>query len=95
MNLQRTLRGERPLEAVPSRAETGDRQGATMPALTSRERQVLLLLAEGCSNRDIARQLSVNESTVKGHVGRLMHKLEARSRLHVVARAAALGFDPC
>ncbi len=61
------------------------------PRLTRREQDVLTLLADGCSNREIAERLVVSESTVKGHVGRLMEKLDAASRLHVVARAGRLG----
>lgn len=64
------------------------------PALTPRERDVLRLLAEGCSNREIADRLVVAEPTVKGHVGSLMRKLDAPSRLRVVARAARLGLLP-
>ncbi|MEV4418909.1 LuxR C-terminal-related transcriptional regulator [Patulibacter sp. NPDC049589] len=59
--------------------------------LTGRERDVLRLLAEGCSNREIADRLVIAEPTVKGHVGHLMRKLDAPSRLRVVARAGRLG----
>ncbi|CAB4911936.1 unannotated protein [freshwater metagenome] len=61
------------------------------PSLTPREHDVLRLLAEGCSNREIADRLVVAEPTVKGHVGHLMRKLDAPSRLRVVARAGRLG----
>lgn len=59
--------------------------------LTGREQQVLLLLADGCSNRAIARQLALAEATVKAHVSRLMTKLNASSRLEAVIRASAAG----
>ncbi|WP_246852267.1 LuxR C-terminal-related transcriptional regulator [Patulibacter sp. SYSU D01012] len=61
------------------------------PELSRREREVLALLADGCSNREIADRLVIAEPTVKGHVGRLMRKLDAPSRLRVVARAGRLG----
>lgn len=61
------------------------------PHLTSRERDVLGLLAEGCSNRSIAERLVISETTVKGHVSSLLEKLGASSRLEVVVRASQAG----
>ncbi len=61
------------------------------PHLSGREREVLHLLAEGRSNRAIARQLGLSEATVKGHVSRLLDKLSASSRLEAVVRAADTG----
>ncbi|MCW3000398.1 MAG: hypothetical protein JWN65_3947 [Solirubrobacterales bacterium] len=55
--------------------------------LTERERDVLKLLAEGLSNRAIADRLYLAESTIKGHVAALRHKLGATSRLHAVVEA--------
>lgn len=59
--------------------------------LTSRERDVLALLAEGCANKAIAERLALAETTVKGYVGSLLEKLGASSRLHAVVRASELG----
>ncbi|SRR6266568_204399 len=59
--------------------------------LSSREWQVLHLLAEGCSNRTIARRLELSEATVKGHVSNLLDKLNASSRLQAVVRASDAG----
>jgi len=59
--------------------------------LTPRERDVLKLLAEGLSNRLIAEQLVLAESTVKGHVATLRQKLGATSRLHAVVQADRQG----
>ena len=61
------------------------------PSLSLREREVLDLLAEGLSNKEIAARLSVVERTVKFHVSSLMSKLEADNRTHVVTRALAIG----
>jgi DNA-binding NarL/FixJ family response regulator len=61
------------------------------PALTPREREVLALLAEGASNKAIARALSVSVRTVKFHVASLTEKLGARSRLEAVAVARRAG----
>lgn len=59
--------------------------------LSPREHEVLLRLAEGCSNADIARRHFVSENTVKTQVRQICAKLEARSRLQAVARARELG----
>jgi len=58
-----------------------------VPHLSGRERDVLRLLAEGRSNRVIARRLGLSEATVKGHVSRVLDKLNASSRLEAVIRA--------
>jgi non-specific serine/threonine protein kinase len=60
--------------------------------LTSREREVLELIAQGRSNREIAEALFVTEHTVKYHVTSLFNRLDVTSRAEAVARAAALGF---
>lgn len=73
------------------RVRRGEPADARGPQLTRREHEVLELLADGHSNQQIAARLVVAESTVKGHVGNLMGKLDASSRLHVVARAGRLG----
>lgn len=49
--------------------------------LSDREREVLLLLAAGLSNRQIARRISVAERTVKSHLAQIMAKLQVDSRL--------------
>lgn len=60
--------------------------------LTARERQVLGLLAEGLSNKQIAAALGVRENTVKFHVNAILSKLSAASRTEAVTRAARLGW---
>ncbi|MBO0842665.1 MAG: hypothetical protein J2O46_05730 [Nocardioides sp.] len=65
-------------------------QPAPRDLLTRREQVILELVAEGLSNHDIGRQLSLAESTVKWHVRRLMVKLEAQSRWQAVVRAREL-----
>jgi LuxR family transcriptional regulator, maltose regulon positive regulatory protein len=58
--------------------------------LTAREREVLGLIAEGLSNRDIAAQLFIATSTVKGYVHSLLRKLEVDSRTKAISRAREL-----
>lgn len=58
------------------------------PALTERERDILGRLAQGLSNREIARALFLSEATVKTHLGRVYTKLGVRTRSGAVAAAA-------
>jgi DNA-binding NarL/FixJ family response regulator len=57
------------------------------PYLTEREKQVLDLILLARSNREIARQLGIEERTVKAHVGRLMRKAGADNRIELTMRA--------
>ena len=58
--------------------------------LTEREREVLRLLLEGASNREIARRLVLSVNTVKRHVYNLCGKLGVRSRAQAIVHARAL-----
>jgi DNA-binding NarL/FixJ family response regulator len=55
--------------------------------LTSREREILQLLADGMSNADVAGRLFISQETVKSHVRHILAKLEADTRTHAVAIA--------
>jgi DNA-binding CsgD family transcriptional regulator len=59
--------------------------------VSDREFEVLTLLAEGRSNKEIANQLNVSPNTVKTHVARLFEKLEASRRTEAILRARELG----
>lgn len=60
-------------------------------SVTSREHEVLLLIAEGLSNAEIADRLSIGPGTVKTHVARLLAKLHARDRIHLAIHAYRTG----
>ncbi|UGY90967.1 response regulator [Streptomyces gobiensis] len=70
----------------------GPRHRATeLAVLTDREREVLVLVAGGLSNTEIAGQLSVSPLTVKTHINRTMSKLGARDRAQLVMTAYETG----
>jgi DNA-binding CsgD family transcriptional regulator len=74
---------------VPS--HSGEKTAEQDTALTPREIQVLNLLAEGASNKSIARRLGISVHTVKFHVASLLDKFEAIGRTDAVTQAVRLG----
>lgn len=77
---------------IESRARPGrEVDQALVGALTERERQVLTLMARGLDNGEIASQLVLSEATVRTHVGHILAKLEARSRVQAVVIAYESG----
>lgn len=62
--------------------------------LTERETDVLLLIAQGLSNKEIARDLSIGEKTVKTHVSNILGKLGVLSRTQAALQAVRMGLVP-
>jgi DNA-binding CsgD family transcriptional regulator len=74
-----------------SLVSASDRPREPDVALTPRELDVLALIAEGASNKAIARRLGISVHTVKFHIASLLDKLDAEGRTEAVAQAARIG----
>ncbi|MGZ8635804.1 MAG: response regulator [Actinomycetota bacterium] len=74
--------------------EHGERQHRPASALTQRETDILALLAEGKSNRDISRSLYLSEKTVKAHLAAVFRKLGVSNRTQAAMAAVAMGIGP-
>ncbi|MET8849810.1 response regulator transcription factor [Amycolatopsis sp. NPDC004625] len=68
--------------------------GVLPAAITAREREVLVLVAEGLTNAEIGQRLHITAGTAKTHVGHLLLKLAARDRVQLVIVACQAGLAP-
>lgn len=59
--------------------------------ISKREHEVLVLIAKGMSNQEIADTLFVSQSTIKTHTSRLFEKLDVKNRTHAIVKAKELG----
>jgi len=86
------------LKAAVAQDAAGLGQRATPPSgpdlLTPKERAIVRLLADGRSNKEVARLLSITDNTVETHLRRIFRKLEVRNRTQAVTRAGELGQLP-
>ncbi len=85
------LHPEAVLHALPGRPAGGSRRMPLIEPLTAREKEVLSILAEGGTNKQIASRLSISEHTAKFHVSSVMSKLGATSRTEAVTMAIRQG----
>lgn len=77
--------------ALESALQGGGGKAEALAALTEREREVLALLAEGLTNKEIARAMTITQNTVKRHLKSLFVKLDVNTRAAASARAIQLG----
>ena len=73
---------------------TTDHHKLKKAGLTNREHEVLLKMAEGLSNQEIASALFLSESTIKTHVSNILFKLDAKRRTQAIQEAKKLGIVP-
>jgi LuxR family maltose regulon positive regulatory protein len=89
--LERLLEGRALLTAPKERIEAAPRDAAPSGLLSPREREILGLVRDGLSSREIADRLFVGESTIKKHLTRAFLKLKVENRTSAVIRAQELG----
>src|SRR5215469_7220634 len=75
-------------QAIPSHAHSAS---SDLEQLTEREREILLLLARGASNREISETLYITGGTVKNHLSNILSKLGVRDRTQAALKARELG----
>lgn len=80
--------------AADPTAPEGSRGARPAGALTQRETDILALLAEGKSNRDISRALYLSEKTVKAHLAAIFRKLGVTNRTQAAMAAVSMGIGP-
>jgi len=76
---------------ITTRPATNKAASAEMAKLTPREREVVILLAQGLSDTELAVQLSISEATVKTHIAHALTKLGCRNRAQLIVTAYQSG----
>jgi len=77
--------------ALCTSGQQGPAARPAFPELTPRERDVLVLLSEGCRNHEIARRLSLSDKTVRNHVSQVLLKLQVPDRTAAALKARDAG----
>lgn len=75
-------------------AGTGPRPAGPFPDLTDRERDILRLLTQGCTNAEVADRLGLTTKTVRNYVSNVLTKLQVSDRAQAVVKARDAGFPP-
>ena len=81
-------------EAMDGPGENGETPHRPNASLTQRETDILALLAQGMSNRDISRALFLSEKTVKAHLAAIFRKLGVTNRTQAAMAAVSMGIGP-
>lgn len=98
--IRRVLDGERVISPEVQRIAVGElgafarmaREGSEVRAsLTAREHEVLMLIGQGLTMRQMANRLGISPRTVETHMAKLYRKLDVRTRVQAVSRAVSLG----
>jgi DNA-binding CsgD family transcriptional regulator len=87
----------KPIAAARNNARVAEGHSAQLSGrdeLTARERDVLAMISQGCSNKQIARTFEISPETVKSHVKHIFSKLTVSTRAEAVSRAGLLGLLP-
>ena len=91
---QRTQKNIQPIVTANVSQQTIDYEQTKKTGLTQREHDVLLKMAEGLSNQEIATSLFLSESTIKTHVSNILFKLDAKRRTQAIQAAKKLKIVP-
>lgn len=86
--------GRRLTSSIPAAPFARNDAALKSLGVTDREYEVLLLVAEGLANKEIARRLDLSPNTVKTHVARLYQKLEVERRTQAIQKARTLALIP-
>jgi two-component system, NarL family, nitrate/nitrite response regulator NarL len=88
--IQSTMRGDSVVAPEPENSQ-GDTQKTVLSTLSPREHEILRGIASGASNKQIARDCGIAETTVKIHVQHILRKLDVSSRVHAAVIATEHG----
>jgi DNA-binding NarL/FixJ family response regulator len=94
--LEEFARVNRPEQPVPQPVSAHTEQASMTPLLSTRQLQVLRLVADGLSYKEVGARLNLSPRTVKYHMGQIMERLHLQNRAQVLAHAGRMGWtsDP-